>query len=147
MIRQAEERDKESIKKLFEELTGQDISDEEVLNRLQMVSLNSSESLFVYEYDHYVVGALGFRVMENIERNSRYGEISVIVVSERFQKKGLGKQLMDYAEKLALQSNCSGTWLVSGFGRKEKAHEFYKSLGYIPTGFRFIKHSQNKNNN
>lgn len=142
MIRKAEERDKESIKKLFEELTGQTISDEEVINRLQKFSSKSSESLFVYEYSGMIVGALGFRVRDNIEKQSKYGEISVIVVSEKFQKNGLGRQLMDFAEDLALENNCSGTWLVSRFGRKEKAHEFYKSLGYIPTGFKFIKHNQ-----
>ncbi|MDQ3392911.1 MAG: GNAT family N-acetyltransferase [Bacteroidota bacterium] len=144
MIRKAEAKDKESIKNIFEEMTGHNISDTEVLNRLQKVSsneLNSSESLYVYEYNHKVVGALGFRVRENQETKSRYGEISVIVVSEKFQKKGLGKQLMDFAETLAIENKCSGTWLVSGFGRKEKAHQFYKSLGYIPTGYKFIKHS------
>lgn len=142
MIRKAEEADKNSIKTLFEELVGETIPDEEVLRRLNHIFSSASENLFVYEYNHQIVGALGFRIMENIEKNSRYGEISVIVISEKFQRKGLGKQLMDYAENLALKNNCSGTWLVSGFGRKEKAHQFYKSLGYIPTGFKFIKHNQ-----
>lgn len=51
----------------------------------------------------------------------------------------VGRQLIDYAESLADSYNCIGTWLVSGFGREEQAHNFYKSLGYITTGYRFVK--------
>ena len=47
---------------------------------------------------------------------------------------------MEYAEELAKESNCIGTWLVSGFGREEQAHIFYKALGYEITGYRFVKH-------
>ncbi|WP_369808772.1 GNAT family N-acetyltransferase [Parabacteroides sp. Marseille-P3160] len=35
---------------------------------------------WVYEEDKKVVGLLGFRICENIEENSRFGEISLIVV-------------------------------------------------------------------
>jgi hypothetical protein len=51
----------------------------------------------------------------------------------------VGKQLIEFAEQLAKDLNCKGTWLVSGFGREEKAHKFYKSLGYVSTGYRFVK--------
>lgn len=141
MIRKAEKSDRDSIQKLIKELTGEDITDS-VLDRLQIIYSSSLDSLFVYEYEKEIVGAIGFKIRENMERQSCYGEISIIVVSEKFQKKGLGKQLIDYAEDIAIKNNCSGTWVVSGFGKKEKAHEFYKSLGYIPTGFKYIKHTK-----
>jgi hypothetical protein len=47
---------------------------------------------------------------------------------------------MEYAEELAKKSNCIGIWLVSGSGREEQAHIFYKALGYEITGYRFVKH-------
>jgi hypothetical protein len=46
---------------------------------------------------------------------------------------------MGYAEKLSFEKGCIGTWLVSGFGREEEAHHFYKELGNNITGYRFIK--------
>ncbi len=46
---------------------------------------------------------------------------------------------MDFAEKLARDQGCIGTWLVSGFGREEEAHHFYRALGYEITGYRFVK--------
>ncbi|MDQ3535002.1 MAG: GNAT family N-acetyltransferase [Bacteroidota bacterium] len=143
MIRQAESKDIESIKRLFKEVTGEESTDAEILNLLQQITTQTFESLYVFEYNASIVGALGFRVIEKNDSKSRYGEISVIVVSEKYQKKGLGKQLMEYAKNLALENKCSGTWLASGFGRKEKAHQFYRSRGYLPTGFKFFKHNTN----
>lgn len=139
MVRIFEQEDKETIKKLFSILTGDEMSDADLNNRLEYVERSSIDSLFVYELDGAVIGLMGFRIRENIESNSRYGEISLIVVDPKNQKQGIGKQLMEFAEQLAKDSDCIGTWLVSGFGREEKAHQFYRSMGYISTGYRFVK--------
>lgn len=139
MIRKAENKDKISIQYLLNELTGHNISLSEIENRLDFVDSSPIDSLFVYELNEKIVGILGFRIRENIEENSRFGEISIIVVDPNYRKQGIGKQLMYYAEGLAELHNCIGTWLVSGFGREEQAHHFYKSLGYETTGYRFVK--------
>ena len=140
MIRKAIVSDVQGIQILFQELTGSLISANDVLNRIQFVQQSTLDSLFVYEDQKIIAGLLAFRIRENIEENSRFGEISVLVVRPEFRKKGIGKELMEYAEHLAREQNCIGTWLVSGFGREEKAHTFYKSLGYQTTGYRFVKH-------
>lgn len=46
---------------------------------------------------------------------------------------------MDYADILAKEHHCKGTWLVSGNKRIEEAHRFYKELGFEVTGSRFVK--------
>ncbi len=139
MIRKALVSDVQAIQILFQELTGSPISGDEVLNRIQFVQQSSIDTLFVYEHQKSVACLLAFRIRENIEANSRFGEISVLVVRPEFRKRGIGKELMEYAEHLAREQNCIGTWLVSGFGREEKAHAFYKLLGYETTGYRFVK--------
>lgn len=139
MIRKAEIEDIESIQYLIQELTGHDISNLDVINRLEYIDSSMIDTLYVYEEHQKVVGLLGFRIRENIEENSRFGEISLIAVDHNSRKHGIGKHLMEYAEKLAEKSNCIGTWLVSGFGREEQAHSFYKALGYETTGYRFVK--------
>jgi len=139
MIRKTLVSDIKAIQLLFQELTGSSISDDDVLNRIQFVQQSTVDTLFVYEHQKIIVGLLAFRIRENIEANNRFGEISVLVVRPEFRKRGIGKELMDYAEHLAREQNCIGTWLVSGFGREEKAHTFYKSLGYETTGYRFVK--------
>ena len=55
------------------------------------------------------------------------------------QQKGVGRYMMDYADELARDLGCTGMWLVSGFGREEEAHDFYKRLGYAINGYRFIR--------
>jgi len=139
MIRKAEKIDKESIQYLIKELTGHSISDSDMENRFDIVEFSQIDSLYVYEQDNKVIGLLGFRIRENIEENSRFGEISALVVDSNYRKQGIGKQLIDFADKLANNNNCIGTWLVSGFGREEQAHPFYKSQGYKITGYRFVK--------
>jgi N-acetylglutamate synthase-like GNAT family acetyltransferase len=143
MIRKAEIEDIESIQYLIQELTGHDISNLDVINRLEYIDSSMIDTLYVYEENQKVVGLLGFRIRENIEENSRFGEISLIVVDHNSRKHGIGKHLMEYAEKLAEKSNCIGTWLVSGFGREEQAYFFYKALGYETTGYRFVKRMLN----
>jgi GNAT superfamily N-acetyltransferase len=139
MIREFDYSDKSDIQRLFEILTGSRISDSDVINRLDFINNSSIDSLYVYVLNDSVIGLLGFRIRENIEENSRYGEISALVVDSDYRKQGIGKQLLEFAEQLANDLNCKGTWLVSGFGREEKAHQFYKSHGYVSTGYRFVK--------
>jgi len=139
MIRQFEYSDKPAIQRLFGILTESSISDPDLMNRLDFINNSAIDSLYVYVLNDSVIGLIGFRIRENIEENSRYGEISVIAVDPDCQKQGIGKQLLEFAEQLAKDLNCKGTWLVSGFGREDKAHQFYKSLGYVSTGYRFVK--------
>jgi len=139
MIREFEYKDMSDIQRLFGILTDTEISESDLINRLDFINNSSIDFLYVYDLNGSVIGLLGFRIRENIEENSRYGEISVIVVDLNYQKQGIGKQLIEFAEQLAKDFNCKGTWLVSGFGREEKAHQFYKSLGYVSTGYRFVK--------
>ena len=70
--------------------------------------------LYVYEEEETIFGLLGFRIRENLEGVTRYGEISIISVDSTIRRKGIGHILMDYAEQLAKIHNCIGTWLVSG---------------------------------
>ena len=140
MIRPATLSDTETVKELFQDLIGHPLSDEDVINRITYVQNSPIDSLFVYDLDNKITGLMAFRIRENIEENTRYGEISVIVVQSESRKKGIGKKLMEYAEQLAHEKGCIGTWLVSGFGREELAHTFYKELGYTITGSRFVKH-------
>jgi len=139
MIRPAILDDAEAIKELFQELIGHPLSNADVVNRINFVRDSPIDSLFVYELDYKIQGLLAFRIRENIEENSRFGEISVIVVKSESRTKGIGTQLMHHAEELARDKGCIGTWLVSGFGREEQAHPFYKDLGYQITGYRFVK--------
>ncbi|HOV25786.1 MAG TPA: GNAT family N-acetyltransferase [Pseudobacteroides sp.] len=138
-IRKAVEKDIPTLCTLMEQLSGHAVDDKQMLNRLQMIEESKIDFLYVCEEDGEILGLLSFRIRENVEEVSRFGEISAIVVNKEKRKKGVGKFMMDYAENLAHEMGCIGTWLVSGFGREEEAHKFYKSLGYKINGYRFVK--------
>jgi N-acetylglutamate synthase-like GNAT family acetyltransferase len=138
-MRKAEAGDIDSLCDLMAELAEHSISREDMLDRLGHVEKSDIDYLFVCEEDDYVLGLLGLRMRVNLEEVSKFGEISAIVVRPESQKKGVGRYMMDYAEKQARDLGCTGMWLVSGFGREEEAHEFYKRLGYEINGYRFIR--------
>jgi GNAT superfamily N-acetyltransferase len=138
-IREATIDDIDALCSLTKELKGSLISYEDMNNRLQFVQMSPFDFLYVYEKEETIFGLLGFRIRENLEDVTRYGEISIISVDSTIRRKGVGQVLMDYAEQLAKKHNCVGTWLVSGAKRLE-AHPFYKKLGYEVNGYRFVKH-------
>ncbi|CAI8806046.1 MULTISPECIES: GNAT family N-acetyltransferase [Bacillus] len=138
-IRKATVNDIEALCSLTKELKGSDISYVDMQNRLQFVEMSPFDFLYVYEEDDHIFGFLGFRIRENLEDVTRYGEISIISVDSTARRKGIGQILMEYAEQLAKEHNCIGTWLVSGTQRTD-AHPFYKKLGYEINGYRFVKY-------
>jgi GNAT superfamily N-acetyltransferase len=139
IIRKAQSKDLGDMQILMEELTGKAMRDGEMEDRLAMVNESPTDELYVYERDRKIHGLMGFRVRENVEEASRYGEISVIVTMEASQQNGVGRALMEFAEELAKKQGCKGTWLVSDFGLEQDANKFYFKLGYQITGYRFIK--------
>jgi len=138
-IRPARPGDAGALARLFTELSGHHMSAAEAGNRLEFVATSPFDSLFVCEEGGAVIGALGFRIRENLEEVSRYGEISALVVDPGRRGEGIGRLMVTFAEELAADHGCIGTWLVSGLGREEEAHAFYKRLGYTVTGYRFVK--------
>lgn len=65
----------------------------------------------------------------------RLGETS----KEEIQHKGLGKLLMQEAERIAKQSRCKEIIVISGTG----AREYYRKLGYILEGSYMVKFLKN----
>jgi N-acetylglutamate synthase-like GNAT family acetyltransferase len=138
-MRKAEKRDIEALAALMDEMGHTGIAPAEMQNRLDLVAESAIDSLFVCEDDGEIRGLLGFRIRENLEEVSRFGEISAIVVKPGSRRAGVGRFMMVHAEKLAREKGCKGLWLVSGFGREAEAHRFYKRLGFKTTGYRFVK--------
>jgi N-acetylglutamate synthase-like GNAT family acetyltransferase len=138
-IREASEYDVLALCDLMLELSGSPISMEGMIDRLQMIERSRTDSIFVYEQDSTIWGVLVFRIRENIREVSRFGEVCVIVVKSEAKRCGVGRRLMDFAELKSRELGCKATYLVSGFARKDEAHQFYQELGYEITGYRFVK--------
>jgi GNAT superfamily N-acetyltransferase len=139
-IRKAADADVAAIQTLLGELRRRQPPDAGIVQeRMAMIDRSPIDELYVLEDEGEVRGALGFRLRENIDEPTRYGEVSLLVVRNGFRRAGYGRAMMAFAEGLARTRGCKGTWLVSGTHRAEDAHRFYTALGYAPTGVRFIK--------
>jgi GNAT superfamily N-acetyltransferase len=139
IIREMEERDLPEVCALMHQLSGYPLTLDDMRGRWDMVKNSPIDWIYVCEIDGTIQGAMGFRLREQVERPSRYAEISALVTHADARRKGVGRALVDFAEQLAREHHCIGTWLVSGFGRKDEAHVFYENLGYKTTGYRFVK--------
>jgi histone acetyltransferase (RNA polymerase elongator complex component) len=56
-------------------------------------------------------------------------EIRGIVVGDRWRHRGVGRRLMELAERLAAEHGLSAVRLRSG-AQRDGAHAFYRALGY-----------------
>ena len=94
--------------------------------------------VFIALYEQQTVGTFALLIMENMAHN---GTPSAVVedvgVLPTMQSKGIGKLMMKFALKYAKEKGCYKMSLSSNL-RREKAHQFYESLGFKKHGFSFL---------
>lgn len=93
--------------------------------------------LFVAEDNDQVVGFVSAVEMLGCIDN-RYIEITCLVVSQNYQKRGCGAQLLEHIEYLGKENDIRRFSVASGAHRTE-AHEFYRNNGYEDGGYVFYK--------
>ncbi len=137
MIRPAEERDASTLAELMTQL-GYPTSEAEMLSRLRVLLPNRDFATFVAEEENGVCGMIGLQSSISYEQDDRTGRIMALVVDERARRRGIGRELLVAAEEYFSLEKVERVVLTSRFER-EKAHQFYESLGYKRTGLRFMK--------
>ena len=94
--------------------------------------------VFVAMHEAQIIGTFALLIMENMAHN---GTPSAVVedvgVLPTMQAKGIGKLMMKFALKYAKEKGCYKMSLSSNL-RREKAHQFYESLGFKKHGFSFL---------
>ncbi len=70
--------------------------------------------------------------MEEIDiiRNIKIYHIGYVCVDSRYQGKGFGREMMEYAISYAKDNNVARLELTSG-NQREVAHKLYLSLGFV----------------
>lgn len=139
MFKELDESDFSFLKEIISEFNEQVISDADLQNRITFIMNSPIDQLYICIEDNIKKGIVATRIRENIEANSRFLEISLIVTKKEFQQQNIGKQMILFCEEKSKALNCIGLWLVSGFGKEESAHQFYDKLGFTKTGYRFKK--------
>ena len=85
-----------------------------------------------------LVGAVTLHSMRVLHRPKPVGRITSLIVDERARGSGLGRALMDAAERALSERGC-GLVEVTSHVRRTEAHTFYGHLGYERTSHRFAR--------
>lgn len=121
--------DLEELADLYKELLYVEANLEKMKKTFEWVNSNDNYILLgAKDANNKLVGSvLGITCQDIIGSCRPFMVIENVIVKNN--KRGIGKQLMNYLENYAHEINCSYTMLVSSSYRKE-SHKFYESVGY-----------------
>ena len=93
--------------------------------------------LYLAEYDGRLAGTFALLIMDNLgEYGTPSGIVEDVVVEPEFQRRGVGRAMMQHALALCRQKGCYKMMLSSNLARTA-AHAFYESLGFEKHGYSF----------
>lgn len=88
--------------------------------------------------NHALAGLVTTHQMQALHRRTRVGRISSLVVDARYRRHGIGRLLVDAAERALAEQGCGMVEVTSNLARID-AHAFYEALGYARSSYRFVK--------
>ncbi|MBO1871679.1 GNAT family N-acetyltransferase [Lachnoanaerobaculum sp. Marseille-Q4761] len=142
MIREINISDAEEIQKICKITLGYDVDISTVKNQINKLSCDNKHHIIAVYEDDNIQKAIGFvhaQVYESVYSDTGLNILG-LAVDPKFQGNGVGKKLMYYIEKYALDNNMAFIRLNSANYRLE-AHKFYENIGYTSDKLqkRFIK--------
>lgn len=138
-VRLAQPGDAAQVAALLAELGYPDNRTEEVRRRLAMWEREPAGRALVAERQGQVLGIIAVTAIPYLEREGRWGRIVALVVSSVCRGQGIGRRLVDAAEKAAGELDCITMEVTSRRSRTE-SHPFYRNLGYEDSGDRSARY-------
>lgn len=132
MIREASKNDLKEILELYLNLHETTVPEEtEQLHRTWEKIMNEKDHhLIVCEVDGKIVSSCVCVVIPNLTRNVRpYAFVENVVTHKNYRGKGYATDCLNYAKKIAQESNCYKMMLLTG-SKEEKTLMFYEKAGY-----------------
>jgi GNAT superfamily N-acetyltransferase len=140
LIRPAAAADLEKVLALYAqpEFDAGDVLPLETAKRLwQRFADYPDYTLYVAERAADVVGSFALLVMHNLGHlGAPSAIVEDVVVAPTFQRHGIGKAMMQFALDRCREKGCYKLVLSSN-AKREDAHAFYESLGFVRHGFSF----------
>jgi GNAT superfamily N-acetyltransferase len=139
IIRPARAEDAERIAVLCGQL-GYPASHEQVRCRLDQIQQDDEQAVYVAQRpDGRMIGWVQIFV-RHLLVVARHAELGGLVVDEDHRDGGVGRLLMEQAERWAREKKCESVYVRSNVVR-ERAHRFYERLGYanVKTSLTFHK--------
>ena len=135
-LREAEPSDAEQLAGMFA-LLDHHIGPQAIRRNLSALA-EAGEPVLVVARDHELLGACAIHRTVAPHREQPVGRVTLLVVAEAARGNGLGRQLVEEAERRLATLGC-GLIEVTSNDRLREAHAFYRHLGYERTSMRFAK--------
>jgi GNAT superfamily N-acetyltransferase len=135
-LRDAKPSDAPWLVELIHEL-GHEI-DEKALRKNLRTLKRLGETPLLATLDKAVIGLCGVHRTITLHRDAPLGRITILVVAEEAQGRGIGRLLVEAAEHWLRRHGCKLVEVTSN-DRRAEAHAFYRHLGYERTSIRFFK--------
>ena len=132
MIREASKNDLKEILELYLNLHETTVPEEtEQLHRTWEKIMNEKDHhLIVCEVDGKIVSSCVCVIIPNLTRNVRpYAFVENVVTHRDYRGKGYATDCLNYAKKIAQESNCYKMMLLTG-SKEAKTLKFYENAGY-----------------
>ena len=117
---------------------GYETTKSEMQMRMERIAADDCYRTFVAVLVGKVCGMIGTLTCPSYEHNEPGGRILALVTSSAARRRGIGRALMEAAEKDFAQRGITRVALNTRLAR-EDAQKFYDSLGYERNGWRFVK--------
>ena len=132
-LRELNEKDLESLIKLYEQLDGanSDYTAEDARKIWKdEIEGNKKIKYFGAVENGKVISTCYCLIIPNLTRlGSSIAFVENVVTDKEYREQGLGRKVMEKAIEFARENNCYKVILQSASFRKE-AHQFYKNLGF-----------------
>ena len=118
---------------------GEGIAKDVVHQNSRNALTNPNSYILVAETEGKVIGFISFMTRKTIIHSGLCGLIDELVVSKRYHRKGVGKELINTVVKECRKLRCCEVELSTEF-TNVNAREFYKHCGFEETGVILEKH-------
>lgn len=125
-----------TILPLLEELASADISEATRKQRVLEMASQNYECLGLFG-DDTLIGICGMWFMTR-HYAGKSVEVDHVIITEKYQGKGLGKQMMQWVYAYAKEKDC--LWVeLNTFVHNFASHKFYYNEGFVSKGYHMVK--------
>lgn len=132
MVREMEKNDLEGLLRLYMQLHNNPLPEKtaELLQIWDTIFQDENHHVIVAEENGKIVSSCVCVIIPNLTHNQQpYAFIENVITDEKFRKRGLATQCLDYAKKIAIKENCYKMMLLTG-SKEISTLDFYRKAGY-----------------